>query len=76
LLEGLQVKQRSSEAGKEKLLAVSNSSVVILTPYRTYQVVPEGTEFRGILRILLENPIKGWKLSEPRPLKGSTLGDL
>ena len=44
--------------------------------YWTYQVVPEGTEFRGILRILLEDPIKGWKRSEPRPLKGLTLGDL
>ena len=44
--------------------------------YRTYQVVPEGTEFRGVLRILVEDPIKGWKLGEPRPLKGPTLGDL
>jgi len=44
--------------------------------YRTYQVVPEGTEFRGVLRILLEDPVKGWKLGEPRPLKGPTLGDL
>jgi len=44
--------------------------------YRTYQVVPQGAEFRGVLRILLEDPIKGWKLGEPRPLKDRTLGDL
>ncbi|RLF10397.1 hypothetical protein DRO02_04740 [archaeon] len=44
--------------------------------YRTYQVVPKGTEFQGTLRILLEDPIRGWKLGEARPLKDSTLGDL
>ncbi len=44
--------------------------------YRIYQIVPEGTEFRGVLRILLEDPIKGWKLGESRPLKGPTLGDI
>lgn len=44
--------------------------------YRTYQVVPEGTKFQGVLRVLLEDPVKGWKLGEPRPLKGLTLGDL
>jgi len=44
--------------------------------YRTYQIVPEDTQFRGILRVLLEDRIKGWKLGEPRPLKGPTLGDL
>ncbi len=44
--------------------------------YRTYQIVPGGTEFRGILQVTLEDPIKGWKLGEPRPLKDLTLGDL
>ena len=44
--------------------------------YRTYQVVPEGTKFRGILRILLEDSVKSWKLGEPRPLNDQSLGDL
>ena len=44
--------------------------------YRTYQIVPENTVFKGILEILLEDSVKGWKLGEPRPLQGLTLGDL
>jgi len=44
--------------------------------YRTYQVVPLGTKFTGTLKILLNDPIRNWKLGEPRNLKEHSLGDL
>lgn len=42
---------------------------------RPYQLIPAGTKFAGTLVIVLEDPVIGWKLGEPRPLKDKTQGD-
>ncbi len=43
---------------------------------RPYELVPNGTVFEGILTVLLEDTVLGWKLGEPRNLGESrTLGD-
>jgi CRISPR/Cas system CSM-associated protein Csm3 (group 7 of RAMP superfamily) len=43
----------------------------------SYEVVPDGTNFTGILTVLLEDTVLGWKLGEPRDLgEEMTLGDL
>lgn len=42
---------------------------------RDYQILPEGTKFKGILTILLKDEIRDWELGKPRILKEPTLGD-
>ena len=43
---------------------------------RPYELVPDGVEFTGIMTIVLEDSILGWKLGEPRDLgEARTLGD-
>lgn len=40
---------------------------------RNVEVVPPGTTFRGVLRVLIEDRQRRWKLGEPRPhLRGDT----
>lgn len=43
---------------------------------RPYQIIPEDTEFNGVLAVIFENDILGWRLGKPRPLKEETKGDL
>jgi len=42
---------------------------------RPYQLIATGTKFSGILVVVLEDPVIGWKLGEPRPLKDKSQGD-
>jgi len=43
----------------------------------TYEVVPDGVTFSGMLRVLLEDTVLDWNLGEPRDLgEERTLGDL
>ena len=43
---------------------------------RPYELVPNETEFKGQLFVLLEDTVLNWKLGEPRSLGGQrTLGD-
>ena len=45
-------------------------------PTRTYELVPQGTIFTGILYVSLEDSVSGWRLGEPRPLgEQRTKGD-
>ena len=42
---------------------------------REYQIIPEGTIFKGVLQVLIRDDVKGWELGKPRPLHEPTLGD-
>ncbi|RLG16575.1 hypothetical protein DRN69_00500 [Candidatus Pacearchaeota archaeon] len=42
---------------------------------REYQIIPEGSIFKGVLQILIRDNVKNWELGKPRPLSDSTLGD-
>ncbi len=44
--------------------------------YRTYQILPEGVTFEGVLTVLIRDDLRGWELGKPRPLQDVTLGDL
>lgn len=43
---------------------------------RSYQLVPSGTKFMGILEVVLKDNLLGWELGKPRILKENTSGDL
>ena len=42
---------------------------------RPYQLVSPGVKFSGELVTITQDPVAGWKIGEPRPLKDKTLGD-
>jgi CRISPR/Cas system CSM-associated protein Csm3 (group 7 of RAMP superfamily) len=50
-------------------------STVVEGTNRPYQLVPSGIRFSGELVIITEDPVAGWKIGDPRPLKDKTLGD-
>ncbi len=50
-------------------------NTVVERTNRPYQLVRSGAEFSGELVIIIEDPVAGWKIGEPRPLKDKTLGD-
>ncbi|MGB8657442.1 MAG: RAMP superfamily CRISPR-associated protein [Candidatus Zixiibacteriota bacterium] len=41
----------------------------------TYEVVPDGISFSGILSVLVEDSVLGWKIGQARPLKDVSPGD-
>jgi CRISPR/Cas system CSM-associated protein Csm3 (group 7 of RAMP superfamily) len=42
---------------------------------RDYQLVPANAKFTGNLVVVLEDPVSGWEVGNPRPLGDKTLGD-
>lgn len=42
---------------------------------RPYELVPMDTEFTGVLEVLLQDDLLGWRLGSPRPLGDRTAGD-
>ncbi len=52
------------------------AKVVAAGNQRFYQLIPNGTKFEGILKILIEDPLRDWKFGKKRPLQENTLGDL
>ncbi|MFX0199724.1 MAG: RAMP superfamily CRISPR-associated protein, partial [Candidatus Hodarchaeota archaeon] len=52
------------------------TKTVVRGTNRPYELVPDGVEFTGVMTIVLENSILGWKFGEPRDLgEARTLGD-
>ena len=50
-------------------------STVVEGTNRPYQLIAPGVKFAGELVIVMEDPVTGWKVGEPRPLSDKTLGD-
>lgn len=45
-------------------------------PFRSYEFVPQGVSFTGILHVTIEDTVLGWRLGEPRALgEQRTVGD-
>lgn len=52
------------------------TKTVVRGTNRPYELVPDGIAFTGLMSIVLEDSILGWKLGEPRNLgEARTLGD-
>lgn len=51
------------------------TDVVAHSTNRPYQLIPQGTTFKGTLHLLTENDILGWSLGKPRPLTDGNGGD-
>ncbi len=53
-----------------------STGTVVEGTNRPYQLVPDGAQFKGVLQILIEDPLLGWQLGKPRPFPaGKTKGD-
>jgi len=50
-------------------------STVVEGTNRPYQLIAPGVKFTGELVTVMEDPVTGWKIGEPRSLSGKTLGD-
>jgi CRISPR/Cas system CSM-associated protein Csm3 (group 7 of RAMP superfamily) len=51
------------------------TKTVVEATNRPYELVPEGTEFKGEMVVITEDTILGWRLGEARSLKDRTEGD-
>jgi|Deesub1362A_J573_1020465.scaffolds.fasta_scaffold01072_7 CRISPR/Cas system CSM-associated protein Csm3 (group 7 of RAMP superfamily) len=51
------------------------TGVVAKGTNRPYQIVPDNTNFEGVLSVILKDEFLGWELGKPRPLTDQTKGD-